>query len=269
MIPKRPNIEADVTDLNAVVRFLSRTDVPQLTPASLLAHTGLSSVDLLVLIGNSVLHTAVKAADGWRQGIAEKLLIAGGIGHSTSDLRRNVQNDPRFSEMDVEEQAEADIFGDLLVQHFGIDESKILLERNSTNCGANASEVYRLLSEHDKRPKTMLIVQDPVMQLRTHASFRRVWSDDPGVRFINCPTFVPLLKSKQRRLAFARPDLAGLWSMERFLSLVMGEIPRLRDDENGYGPRGRGYIEHVDIPAEIEASYERLLPRYGRYARHR
>jgi len=46
--------------------------------------------------------------------------------------------------------------------------------------------------------------------------------------------------------------------MERFVSLVMGEIPRLRNDKDGYGPRGRGYIVAVDIPASVEAAYQRL-----------
>ncbi len=39
---------------------------------------------------------------------------------------------------------------------------------------------------------------------------------------------------------------------------MLGEIPRLRDDEKGYGPRGRGYIVHVDVPEEVLAAYERL-----------
>jgi hypothetical protein len=51
--------------------------------------------------------------------------------------------------------------------------------------------------------------------------------------------------------------------MERFVSLVMGEIPRLRNDENGYGPNGRGYIVAVDIPPAVEAAYDRLLGPFG------
>jgi hypothetical protein len=51
--------------------------------------------------------------------------------------------------------------------------------------------------------------------------------------------------------------------VERFLSLLLGEIPRLRDDENGYGPNGKRFIGHVEIPDDVLAAYERLLPRYG------
>lgn len=38
----------------------------------------------------------------------------------------------------------------------------------------------------------------------------------------------------------------------------MGEIPRLRDDENGYGPNGKNFIAHVNIPDEIKEAYNIL-----------
>jgi hypothetical protein len=38
----------------------------------------------------------------------------------------------------------------------------------------------------------------------------------------------------------------------------MGEIPRLRDDKEGYGPRGKGFIVHVDIPDEVEEAWRRV-----------
>jgi len=34
----------------------------------------------------------------------------------------------------------------------------------------------------------------------------------------------------------------------RCVTLLMGEVPRLTDNANGYGPAGRGYIAHVDVP---------------------
>ena len=38
----------------------------------------------------------------------------------------------------------------------------------------------------------------------------------------------------------------------------MGEIPRLKDDVNGYGPCGKNFIAHVNVPGEIEGHYNRL-----------
>ena len=47
----------------------------------------------------------------------------------------------------------------------------------------------------------------------------------------------------------------------------MGEVPRLRDDGEGYGPRGRGFQAHVDVPAGVVAAYAALVaahPDWGR-----
>lgn len=49
--------------------------------------------------------------------------------------------------------------------------------------------------------------------------------------------------------------LGGAWSAPRLLGLLLGELPRLRDGEGGYGPRGRGFIAHVDIPASVEDAW--------------
>lgn len=38
----------------------------------------------------------------------------------------------------------------------------------------------------------------------------------------------------------------------------MGEIPRLSDDANGYGPNGKNYIAHVDIPENVKIAFEEL-----------
>lgn len=55
----------------------------------------------------------------------------------------------------------------------------------------------------------------------------------------------------------------GMWTVERYVDLLMGEIPRLTDDLNGYGPKGKGYIAHVDIPKEVIPAFEELKRVYG------
>ena len=63
-------------------------------------------------------------------------------------------------------------------------------------------------------------------------------------------------------LAFAE-DIHGMWDMARYIHLLMGEIPRLTDDANGYGPNGRGFIAHVDIPEAVAHAFEALKAAYG------
>lgn len=55
----------------------------------------------------------------------------------------------------------------------------------------------------------------------------------------------------------------GVWSVDRYISLLLGEIPRLRDDPSGYGPKGKGFIDHVDIPIEVEEAHAWLAGRYS------
>ena len=55
--------------------------------------------------------------------------------------------------------------------------------------------------------------------------------------------------------------------MDRHISLLMGEIPRLSDTPDGYGPRGKGYIAHVDIPPDVENAWRELEADYGYTAR--
>lgn len=54
----------------------------------------------------------------------------------------------------------------------------------------------------------------------------------------------------------------GMWDMERYVSLLMGEIPRLTDDAAGYGPHGAGYIAHVDIPEEVQTAFTLLKEQF-------
>ena len=57
---------------------------------------------------------------------------------------------------------------------------------------------------------------------------------------------------------FVAGQVEGTWTMERFLALILGEIRRLRDDEDGYGPKGQGFLPHVDIPEPVIESYLRV-----------
>lgn len=89
------------------------------------------------------------------------------------------------------------------------------------------------------------------MQRRTMATFRRMTGDNPDApRWLSYPGFVPQLGNNADSVIFIN-QLQGLWPVERYLSLLTGELPRLHDDSDGYGPRGRDFIVHVDFPAEV------------------
>lgn len=109
------------------------------------------------------------------------------------------------------------------------------------------------------------------MQRRTHATFTRVWRDAPhAIQWLSYPGVQPVLENGARAVRFREPS-EGLWPVERYLSLVLGEIPRLRNDAEGYGPAGRDFIDAVDIPPAVLEAWQALHeePQLTSFLRHR
>ncbi len=68
------------------------------------------------------------------------------------------------------------------------------------------------------------------MQRRTMATFRTPYDcdDADAPRWLSLSGFVPQLGNNADSVIFVNP-LQGLWPVERYLSLLTGELPRLRD----------------------------------------
>lgn len=97
------------------------------------------------------------------------------------------------------------------------------------------------------------------MQHRMDAVFRKYNTD---INIINYAAYRVKVIVKDNKLVFEQPNILGMWDMEKYISLLMGEIPRLYDNENGYGPNGAGYIAHVDIPYNVLEAFENLKGKY-------
>lgn len=138
-----------------------------------------------------------------------------------------------------------------------------MVEDKSTNCGANAVESRKVLEKSygmDGLPKRIVLMQDATMSLRTKASLDRVFGDlKTPLEVVTWPGFVPKVMLVGNAVEFdveedEGVEKEGLWDMERFLNLIMGEIPRFET----YGPRGTGSIVDVEIPGEVREAWERL-----------
>lgn len=256
-----------ILDLNTVSSFLAQPDIYSLTPSHIRSVIGDNETDLLILLGNSIVESIDLAAQVFKKRLASEFLVAGGKGHSTHHLAASVRKDPRYTGSETVPETEAEIIHEVLVKWHQINPNDVIIEKYSTNCGSNAEESRKLLESLSLSPSKVILIQDPTMQLRTHTSFRRVYQDQPETEFYNFPPFIPKVENHEGRLKLANDDINGIWKMERLLSLIMGEIPRLRDDEHGYGPKGRGFITHVDIPDAIEEAYQRLLEPLGEFVR--
>lgn len=214
-------------------------------------------VDLVVLAGNAVI-PSIDAACRLAAELNVPLLISGGIGHSTTFLYAAIARHPRYNTVRTTGKAEATILAEIARTFWNIAPERVVVEDQSTNCGENARFSWALMQQHPLPARRVIVVQDPTMQRRTMATFARVCRDAPDApRWIAHPGIVPQLKNSDDGLVF-RDGGEGLWPVERYLSLVLGELPRLRDDVNGYGPAGRDFIVHVDIPPYVEEAWQTL-----------
>lgn len=256
------------SDINLLARFLAHEQIQDLE-----SHP---SIDCIVICASAVLYQAEKLFQVLQDApyLTKTLILCGGIGHSTMLLWDGVGKSSRYHslEPDIRGKAEARVLEEIMRKYFKIScidtgECKLLIEDKSTNCGANALNSRKLLEASGvPTPQTFIVIQDPTMALRTIASFEKTYDDlATPPKFLSCPLFVPELRFVGPTMEFAVPGIPSfeLWGFERFMELIIGEIPRLRDDEEGYGPKGKGFVTHVDIPAEVEACWRRLANGFG------
>lgn len=239
-----------IRDLNLIAGWLALDDMPQ--------HDEIEA-DMVILSGHAVLPN-IEGAVALAKKFSLPLLISGGQGHATQVLAQAMAMHPLYRNIDTRGKSEAEMLAEIARLFGGIGDEWLLLESASQNTGENAAFSQRLLDQHQLKPQSVVLVQDPLLQRRADATFRWQWRDrDDAPQFINWPVFTPelTLDSAMVRIIGAPPQ--GLWSMERFLQLLMGEVQRLRNDEQGYGPRGRGFIGEVAIPDAIEDAWQRLM----------
>lgn len=242
--------------LNEIGKFIAIRDIEYLNKDALKEIYGIESVSVLILLGNSITYTIKCAVEAYKNGICEKILICGGIGHSTEILRNTIKEHCIYKDIEVEGKSEADIFSNVMSKYYNINSDDIIIENKSTNCGDNAKKAVELMDDINMNYDSIILIQDPTMQLRSYASFLKYLKCKKNVDLINYAPFIPVLNNDMK---FINSEVDGIWSYERYLDLVMGEIPRLRDDSKGYGPKGLGFIEHVYIPDNIEKTYRCLV----------
>ena len=250
--PYGPLDADDIAAINIIARFLAVDDLSDRDKRNAAAF------DLVVLAGNALLWTlegAVKKA----KATGVPLLISGGIGHSTRLLAAAVDAHPVYRKALAGQTSEARLLGDIAAMFLGLDQSRLLLEDASTNCGENGLFSRRFLDNIGLIPTSMLLVQDPLMQRRTDASFRQAWVNATCPAIVNWPVQVPRIGYRNDRIDYLQSANSRKWTSERFLSLLTGEIQRLTDDENGYGPRGKGFLPHVDIPDDVQSAWRHVM----------
>lgn len=250
------DLEETAKNINILADFCGVRDVDRLDPASLTEKYGIDRADVLILFGGSIPAGCDTAAEGFLNGTAPRLMIVGGEGHTTDALRRNIH--AKYPEIPVEGRMEADMMKDYIEQKYGIRD--ILLERCSTNCGNNVTNALDVLRLHQIEAKHIILMQDASMQRRMCAGFARY---APGINVINYASYRNQVQVQNRKLKFSDGSLWGMWEMEHYISLLISEIPRLSNNKEGYGPKGRGYIAEVRIPDMVIDAFYGLKKVHG------
>jgi len=242
--------ERAVDSINALVRFCARRDVPALTREALLAAAG-ATADVAILFGGTILAGADVFAGAMREQVASRYMIVGGQGHTTGILRCSLRE--RMGWDDIESSTEAVLFDRYLRERHGL--AVDLLEHNSSNCGSNARNAVALLRAGRLPHARLILVQDATMQQRMDAAFRLYV--EPATQLINYASHQTTVTLTDGLLRYAAPP-HGMWPVDRYVALLMGEVPRLTDDADGYGPAGRGYIAHVEVPPQVRRAFNYL-----------
>ena len=240
--------------INVLGRFCGKRDIPYLTTEELERKYNFSKVDVMVLFGGSIIYGGDVLANAIKNNIAKKYIIVGGVGHTTEALRMKINKE--FPSIVTNGLSEAEIFAKYLKYKLEVD----YLECNSTNCGNNITFLLELLKQNNISFNSILLAQDATMQRRMEAGLRKYINDN--ITIINYAVYSAKVIVKNSKLAF-EDEILGMWDMDRYITLLMGEIPRLADNEEGYGPRGKGFIAHVDIPKEVEEAFLELREVYS------
>lgn len=245
-----------VESINTLGRFCGKRDVESLDISSLKEKYGIDRADVMVLFGGSILAGGDLLAKAISDGIADTYIIVGGAGHTTDALRQIVHLE--YPSIETAALTEAEIFQRYLKAKYGCQAD--YLETKSTNCGNNITNLLSLLQENHIRYRNIILCQDATMQARMDAGMRKYASD--SVRVINYAAYAATVGCNDSGLSYTE-DIHGMWKIDRYIELLMGEIPRLTDDKNGYGPKGRKFIAHVDIPDNVVSAFEKLKVSYG------
>lgn len=245
-------------NINILGNFCGKRDVDELSRKHLKRKYDIEKADVMVLFGGSIPAGGDVLAQAIRDGIAEKYIIVGGAGHTTETLRRKIHQE--YPDIETAGLSEAEVFQKYLTTVYGCHAD--YLETKSTNCGNNITYLLGLIKKNNISMKNIILCQDATMQKRMEAGFRKYVPDEFTI--INYAAYrAKVIDEKEKGMLAFETDIHGMWDMERYITLLMGEIPRLMDDSNGYGPNGKDYIAHVDVPCSVKQAFEELKIIYG------
>ena len=234
--------------INILAEFCGVRDINELNQNNLNNSYGFKQADVMVLFGGSILAGGDVLAEAIKNQIAKIYIIVGGAGHTTEALRTKMHE--VYPDINTGNLSEAEIFNKYINLKYNL--SADYLECESTNCGNNITFLLKLLDENKILCNNIILSQDATMQHRMYAGLKRY---RPDILAINYAAYQVKIVGDDSALNY-NTDILGMWNVERYVSLLLGEIPRLTDDSKGYGPNGKDFIAHVDVPIKVQRAFE-------------
>ncbi len=243
---------------NCIIEFLAVRDLKEMSKDALQEVCGASKADVIIALGSDLPVVAETACRLYKAGYGDKLIFCGGIGHSTMNLKKKVAKIFNV-EPDQLPESEAEIYACLAKDKYQIESSSIFIDKTSTNTSENIKNAIQILKKHTIKHQQVILIQDPILQKRSYITALDIFKDSQKI--INYAPIIPKLNSDGTLVN----DIPYLWEGTRLYELALGEVYRLRDDENGYGPNGKRFLRHVDVPEEVNHSFEIIADKMPEY----
>lgn len=244
-----------VTAINTIADFLGVRDLESLTQDSLQKQYGIKQTDVMVLFGGSIITGGDAFAQALENHLAKHTVIVGTTPVLIEKMSQALPN------LDLEGLSEAELFQNYLQNKYHLEAE--LLETKSTNCGNSITYLLDLLETKGIDWQSILLMQDASMMCRMSATLKKF---APEKTIIDYATYKAPVTATRDNLEF-KEEIPYMWTMKHYVSLLLGEIPRLRDDKNGYGPLGKNFIAPVDIPTEVMFAFDYLQEKYPELVR--
>ncbi|WP_339923890.1 YdcF family protein [uncultured Cyclobacterium sp.] len=183
----------------------------------------LEKADAIMVLGSHDTRVAERGASLWLDGIAEYLILSGGLGNFTLGLW---------------EEPEADKFAKIAME-MGVPESAIIVENQSTNTGENIQFTQNILEERNLDFQKFIIVQKPYMERRSYATFKKNWPEK--MVWVASPE-IPIDSYPNAEI-----------SMAVVIHSMVGDLQRIKEYPK------LGFQIEQEIPHEVWQAFEQLV----------
>lgn len=186
-------------------------------------HHDLRPCSAAIGLGSHDLGVAAFAADLFHRGLFKTLVFSGANSPTTS------ARFPRGEAVHYSEHAIS----------LGVPAEAIIVEPNATNTGQNITYSRRALADAGVHTESVLLISKPYMERRAYATARKVWPDVDVVCASEPLTF--------------EDYITAIGDEKLVIDMLVGDLQRVIEYP------ALGFAVPQDVPAEVEAAYQRLL----------